>query len=249
MEFAAEKYSVRVRKARPVKPLEQEKTLKRMVQFSRSIETEVANHSGAMEVRDHFKNGASSKSLMSRDNFNFRQMYSNYCKTVVINVIFAMCVIGTVNSQTQPNTQQEVQPIVVMDSINTFEEAIKPLRGKKIYIDICATWCKPCLMEFAHNEVLNKYLKENDIQQLYISLDKDNKTWVDFLNQNQCNLTGTHIRADNGLLGSDLEKLFFTFDGEVIIAIPRYILIDENGNVMAKFAKRPSQIIDGEKLW
>ena len=39
-----------------------------MVKFSNSIETAVANHSGAMEARDHFKNGASSKSLMSRGN-------------------------------------------------------------------------------------------------------------------------------------------------------------------------------------
>ena len=33
-----------------------------MVDFSSSIETAVANHSGAMETRDHFKNGANLKS-------------------------------------------------------------------------------------------------------------------------------------------------------------------------------------------
>ena len=39
-----------------------------MVQFTNSIETVVANQSEAMESRDHFKNGASSKSLMSKGN-------------------------------------------------------------------------------------------------------------------------------------------------------------------------------------
>ena len=39
-----------------------------MVQFCNSIETAVADHSEAMESRGHFKNGASSKSLMSRGN-------------------------------------------------------------------------------------------------------------------------------------------------------------------------------------
>jgi len=34
-----------------------------MVKFSKSIEEAVANHSGAMEFRDHFKNGASSKTM------------------------------------------------------------------------------------------------------------------------------------------------------------------------------------------
>jgi len=40
-----------------------------MVQFSNSIKAAVANRCEAMESRDHFKNGASSKSRMSRENF------------------------------------------------------------------------------------------------------------------------------------------------------------------------------------
>ena len=39
-----------------------------MVQLSKSIEAAVANHSGAMESRNHFKNGASLKSLTIRAN-------------------------------------------------------------------------------------------------------------------------------------------------------------------------------------
>jgi len=40
-----------------------------MVQFSDlTIETAVANQGGAMDAGDHFKNGASSKSLMSSIN-------------------------------------------------------------------------------------------------------------------------------------------------------------------------------------
>jgi len=38
-----------------------------MVQFSKLVEV-VANRSETMESRDHFKNGASSKSLTSRAN-------------------------------------------------------------------------------------------------------------------------------------------------------------------------------------
>ena len=209
-----------------------------MVQYS--------NLERVMEARDHFKNGVSSKNLTSSGNFKIIQTFSKMTMIVLI----AMLVVGTINAQTEQNTQQAVQPIVVMDSINTLAEAIKPLHGKKIYIDIWATWCKPCLMEFAHNEALKKILAENDIQQLYISLDNENKTWIDFININQYNFTGTHIRANNGLLGSDLLKLFFTnAGGGIELSIPRYILIDEKGNIVEEHAKRPSQIVLGEKLW
>ena len=180
---------------------------------------------------------------MSRENFR-----TKFGKTAMI--IIAIFIMSVANSQTKTNTQQTEQPILHTDSINTLEEAIKPFHGKKIYIDIWATWCKPCLMEFAHYKALKEILNENDIQQLYISLDNDNKTWIDFINQNQYNLTGTHIRANNGLIGSDLLKLFFTnSEGEIELSIPRYILIDEKGNIMDKHAKRPYQLVSGEKLW
>ncbi|MDR1345775.1 MAG: hypothetical protein LBK03_03635 [Bacteroidales bacterium] len=40
------------------------------------------------------------------------------------------------------------------ENINTLEEAIKPLKGKKIYIDVWATWCSPCKQEFKHQKAL-----------------------------------------------------------------------------------------------
>ena len=109
-----------------------------------------------------------------------------------------------------------------MDNINTLGEAIKPLQGKKIYIDIWATWGSPCLMEFAHNKKLKKNLAEKDVQQLYISIDNalNDKKWKDYIKQ--YNLTGTHICA-NGGLSSDLFKLIFTNDGNLNINSSIYI--------------------------
>ena len=143
---------------------------------------------------------------------------------------------------------QEIQPILFLEKIKTLEEAIKPFHGKIIYIDIWATWCKPCIMEFAHNETLKEILNEKDVQQLYISLDNDfnDKNWKDIIKQ--YNLTGTHIRA-NREFSAEIVKLFFTNGFNIEISIPRYILIDEKGNVMNDRAKRPSQLVAGEKLW
>ena len=132
------------------------------------------------------------------------------------------------------------------ENVNTLEEAIKPFQGKKIYIDVWATWCGPCLEEFAHNEALKNILAENNIQQLYISIDRDSndQNWKNYIKF--YHLTGTHIRANTELH----RNLAILYDAERPgMYIPWYILIDENGNIMEEHAKNPSQLVSGEKLW
>ena len=133
-------------------------------------------------------------------------------------------------------------------AINTIEEAVKPLSGKKIYIDVWATWCGPCKVEFAHNEALKKMLAENDIQMLYISIDRaeQEQTWKNEIKYHR--LVGTHIHA-NSELNLNLMKLFSKKEESPYISIPWYILIDEQGNIMEERAKSPSQLVAGEKMW
>ena len=61
-----------------------------------------SNFDSTMEARDHFKNGASSKSQKSRENFSrITQMFSTLKKMAMI-VIFAMFIAGTTNAQSVP---------------------------------------------------------------------------------------------------------------------------------------------------
>ena len=133
-------------------------------------------------------------------------------------------------------------------TVNTLAEAVKPFQGKKIYIDVWATWCGPCKVEFAHNEALKKVLAENDIQIIYISTDGANQeqTWKNDIKY--YNLIGTHIHA-NSELAEDLRKLFPRNEERPVFSIPWYILVDEQGNIIEEYAKRPSQIVAGESLF
>ena len=82
--------NTRDNKARPVKPLEQEKQkIKFMLQFSDlTIGTAVANQSGAMEADTISKNGRSLKSQMSRGNF-FRVIF--FCASISGLLLFSGC--------------------------------------------------------------------------------------------------------------------------------------------------------------
>jgi thiol-disulfide isomerase/thioredoxin len=133
------------------------------------------------------------------------------------------------------------------ENINSLEEAIKPLKGKKIYIDVWATWCNPCKREFKHQQALKKILDEQNIQQLYISIDEDSRDrkWKDGIKF--YGLSGTHIRA-NKELSMDLYKRFDRNTQSPYISIPWYILVDENGNIIREHAETPSEIVDNPEV-
>ena len=119
-------------------------------------------------------------------------------------------------------------------SINSFEEVLKPLKGKKLYVDFWATWCAPCKQEFKHKKELKVLLEKYDYEALYISTDDENRhqQWLDMIKF--YDLTGYHIRA-NKMLSESLFKMGIKF-------IPRYFLVDENGEVTLKKVRKPSQL-------
>lgn len=123
-------------------------------------------------------------------------------------------------------------------SIETLKQAVETLKGKKVYVDVWATWCYPCKKEFEYKSELKKLLKSNDIEILYISIDRDedDSQWKDMIKY--YNLEGNHIRASEELV-ADLKRIF---NQSGRISIPWYILIDNNGEIIKEHAPRPSQI-------
>ncbi len=128
------------------------------------------------------------------------------------------------------------------EDLNSFQDVLAELKGKKIYVDVWATWCGSCKSEFRHNEDLYKLLAANDVILLYLSIDKEGreKQWKNMINY--YNLEGYHIRA-NEKLYADLVNLY----GGRGLAIPWYILTDENGNIVSQHASGPSQLKKLEK--
>jgi thiol-disulfide isomerase/thioredoxin len=134
---------------------------------------------------------------------------------------------------------ENVKFINDFQNINSLKESVESLKGKKVYVDVWATWCGDCRTEFTQKEKLRTLLESKGIEMLYISIDKDERDqqWKDMIKY--YNLEGYHIRA-NKQMYADLIRIF---NQNGSIAIPWHILIDEGGNIV----KDPSELEALEK--
>lgn len=107
------------------------------------------------------------------------------------------------------------------------------LKGKYVYIDLWATWCAPCRAEIPYLQKIEEKYHGKNIEFVSISIDKlkDNEKWKKFVTDK--NLGGTQLFADK-----DWESEFVTSYG--VTGIPRFIIIDPNGNILSADAARPS---------
>jgi len=127
----------------------------------------------------------------------------------------------------------------VLDSVpryKTLTDLRQHFKGKPVYIDLWATWCVPCKMEFSYYQRLRPVFQRKNITSVFISIDEAaaRNAWKTTIGQNQ--LGGTHILVSKALM-ADIEKVVYK-GGQV--SIPRYILIDKAGKVISLDAPRPS---------
>ncbi len=111
-------------------------------------------------------------------------------------------------------------------------------KGKYVYIDVWATWCGPCIAEIPALKKIEKQYHDKNIQFVSISIDDERTSgsWE------QASSKWREMVADKNLTGVQLhagEDTGFTQDYQ-IYGIPRFILIDPDGNIVDANAPRPS---------
>lgn len=115
--------------------------------------------------------------------------------------------------------------------------SLSDLKGKFVYIDIWATWCGPCKGQIPFLKTLEKEYHGKNIEFVSISVDNvDGKrgshdSWLKMVKDKE--LGGTQLFADNDFRSEFIQEYN-------INSIPRFILIDPQGNIVDADALRPS---------
>ncbi|WP_372793332.1 TlpA family protein disulfide reductase [Lutibacter sp.] len=128
----------------------------------------------------------------------------------------------------------KVSPVFTnYENSNGGTTSLSDLKGKYVFIDVWATWCAPCKAEIPYLKVLEKEFHGRNIEFVSISVDKPEayETWVQMVKNE--GLSGVQLFAD-----TDFESTFITEYG--INSIPRFILLDPEGNIVDADADRPS---------
>ncbi len=102
----------------------------------------------------------------------------------------------------------------------TFQNIVDQHKGKKVFIDIWASWCGDCLKSIPQVKALQNQFKNVDF--VFLSLDKSAKQWQYAIKK--YNLKGDHYYMPKG------KKCDFA-NFVNISWIPRYMVLDSVGNI------------------
>lgn len=113
------------------------------------------------------------------------------------------------------------------------QTSLADLKGKYVYVDVWATWCGPCIREIPSLKEVEEQFHNENIEFVSTSIDElgSRDKWFDMVNDKE--LGGMQLMADNAWKSDFVQA--YGIDG-----IPRFILIDPDGNIVSADAPRPS---------
>ncbi len=111
--------------------------------------------------------------------------------------------------------------------------SLDDLKGKYVYIDVWATRCGPCISQIPFLQKVEKQYHGKNIHFVSISVDKqqDKEKWRKMIANKK--LGGIQLITNN-----DFSTPFIS--SYKITGIPRFILLDPEGNIVKAHAPRPS---------
>ena len=113
-------------------------------------------------------------------------------------------------------------------------------KGKIHYVDFWASWCAPCMAEMPASKMLKQKYAGKPINFLYFSRDDNPVAWERAVKRLGFSASESYMMPamKKSALATKLK----------ISTIPRYVIIDDQGNILDRDAPRPSDPKVGEVL-
>ena len=141
--------------------------------------------------------------------------------------------LTTKYNQIKTLTPGKASPGFDYENFKGGKTSLESLKGKYVYIDVWATWCGPCRREIPSLQKVEEEYKGKNIEFVSLSIDqkKDYDKWRKMVEEKS--LGGIQLFADNDWNSQFVKE--YAIEG-----IPRFILVDPNGNIISADAPRPS---------
>lgn len=144
---------------------------------------------------------------------------------------------STAKPTAKPNLNTGINFVANQSRITSLDSLLKPHLGRVVYVDFWGTWCVPCRKEMPYAARLKEKLKGEPVDFLYIAYENGYNAaliakWKATVKQ--LNLTGRHFMMNTTFEGGLSE--FLDID-----SYPRYIIVDQTGQIVNDDAARPSE--------
>lgn len=119
----------------------------------------------------------------------------------------------------------------------SFEELLDQKKGNYLYVDLWEAWCIPCIKAFPALRKLHDQYKDQGIEVIHLSLDRNHKFWEEVVRKYDIAFPERSFITMNLAESDFLEQL-------EVASIPRYLVFDPNGKLVHPHAPGP----DGEEI-
>lgn len=139
--------------------------------------------------------------------------------TLITMIAFSSCADG---QQKNISAEAKSKKLMALDGTEVaLSQIIDKHAGKTIVIEVWASWCGDCVKAMPKLKAMQ--LQNPAADYVFISMDRTEAAWRAGIEKHE--LTGDHYWAAEGMKGSFAKAIDLDW-------IPRYMIIDKNGQVV-----------------